>query len=120
MKGEVIYIAGKMRGLPCYNFKNFFYYQVEFERSGYTVINPAEMDCLRWLAGEYIGDDDYECLLDLDCKIIREEVDILFVLKGWETSEGAKREIEEAEKKGILVAYEDKEVRGSNPRRKNG
>jgi hypothetical protein len=37
----------------------------------------------------------------------RERVDCLFVLRGWEDSEGAKREIVEARRKGIGVYYEE-------------
>ena len=112
MKGETIYVAGPMRGHHCYNFKNFFFRQVEFERSGYTVINPAELDCIRWMEdGWLFTEDKYEEIIELDCKMIREEADILFVLHGWETSKGANREIAEAEKKGILVAYEDNPIR---------
>lgn len=105
---KVVYIAGPMRHHKCFNFPQFFYWQVKFEKSGYKVINPAELDCERWIEDGWIfTDDKYEEVLGEDCRLIREEADILFVLTGWEESEGANKEIEEAKKKGITIAYED-------------
>ena len=105
---KTLYIAGPMRTYKCMNFPQFFYFQVLFEKSGYKVINPAELDCERWFNDGWVyTDDQYNEILEADCKIIREQVDVLFVLTGWEDSEGACREIAEAHKKGILVTYQD-------------
>ena len=105
---KTIYIAGPMKGHKCFNFKNFFHWQVKLEKSGYKVINPAEIDCLKWIEEGWIfTEDQHGDILKKDCEIIRTKVDTLFVLTGWETSVGANREIATAKEKGILVVYED-------------
>lgn len=110
--GSTGYICGKMRGLPCYNFKNFFHWQVVLERSGYFVINPAQNDCEKSLNSTWhFTEDQYEDILAEDFKLI-EGVDFVFVLEGWESSEGANREIEHAEKHNIPIFYEDQPMTG--------
>jgi hypothetical protein len=49
--GDTVYIAGPMRKFftECFNFKRFFFWQVKLEESGYNVINPALIDCQRWI-----------------------------------------------------------------------
>jgi len=111
--GSTAYIAGPMsiRKNDCYNFHMFFYWQVTLERSGYTVINPAEMDCRKALYSEwYPKAEEYEEILSGDLKMIAERADWLFVLKGWEDSPGAKREIKKAEELGIPVFYEGEKL----------
>lgn len=106
--GSTAYVCGPMRGQECFNFKNFFYWQVVLEKSGYKVINPAEIDCKAWINDGWIfTDDQHAGILEKDCEIIRNEVDFLFVLTGWENSVGANKEIATAEEKGILIVYED-------------
>ena len=118
--GSTVYIAGPMRGIRCFNFARFFYWQVVLEKSGYKVINPAELDCLRWIEkGWMFTEDQYDEILDLDCKMIQESADCVFVLSGWQTSEGANREIRTAKDKGIMVAYEDRSITGTDTKSVN-
>lgn len=105
--GSTIYIAGPMRGHHCYNFEKFFYYAHILKSSGYEVINPAEMDCLRMFDGWRFNESDYEEVLAIDLAEITANADALFVLEGWEKSEGANREIELATNLGLPVYYEE-------------
>ena len=41
---KTIYISGPMTGMDDYNFKVFFHRQVELEKEGWRVLNPAEID----------------------------------------------------------------------------
>ena len=102
--GDCVYIAGPMRGYPCYNFKNFFYWQVFWEKSGYLVINPAEIDCKRALYSEWhFTEDQYDEILAEDIEILLANADFVFMLDGWDGSVGAKREKAAAEAAGIPV-----------------
>lgn len=104
--GSIIYISGPMTGYHCFNFPRFFYWQVVLERSGYAVLNPAEIDCQRMLEGWRYTDDQWDALLEEDCRLIRENADAVFVLKGHEKSKGAHKEIAEALKHHKPVFYE--------------
>lgn len=106
--GSTIYIAGKMRGEHCFNFKNFFFWQVMLENGGYKVLNPAEHDCMKWINEGWIFDESqYEEVLAYDFELIENQADALFVLEGWLDSEGAKREIEHAKECGKPVYYQE-------------
>jgi hypothetical protein len=101
------YIAGPMSGLHALNFKNFFYWQVALENSGYKIINPAEIDTVNWLRDGYDPSKSYweECL-KVDLELIESDADFIFVLDGWEDSKGAKLEIKKAKALGLEVYYE--------------
>ena len=119
--GTTVYLAGKMRGVRYMNFIEFFRWHDIMERSGYVVLNPAAHDVERFFRPWYkklvsflirslIWRSWYESVMRYDLKLIRDKADWLFVLKGWETSEGANREIALAKELGIPVIYEDKPV----------
>lgn len=96
-----VYIAGPMRGIKTYNFPQFFYWQVVLEQMGCEVINPAEEDCRRWFEeGWLYSDDQWESILEHDKKLV-EQCDIIFLLDGWEKSEGARAEQAHAEANNI-------------------
>lgn len=109
-----VYLSGPMtiRKDDCYNFMEFFFWEKVLRMNGYKVVNPARLDCERMLAGETYSDDLYDELLAEDLRIIREDgVDALFMLKGWELSDGAKEEYAVAKELGLEVWYEDREDR---------
>jgi hypothetical protein len=105
--GKTVYIAGPMRGKHCMNFAEFFYWQHEFQKNGYKVINPAEMDCLRMFNGWVFSEEKYREVLDLDKAMIRKSADFLFMLSGWEESQGANEEHNLAVELGLPVYYEE-------------
>lgn len=114
--GSTVYIAGPMRAFrnDCYNFVSFFHWQHVLEQSGYVVINPAYLDCMKALYSEWhFTDDKYDAIMTEDLELISSQADWLFALKGWELSEGAMREIDHAKRIGIPVFYED--ICGENP-----
>jgi len=105
-KGSTIYIAGPMSGIHCFNFKLFFYWQVRLEREGYTVINPAEIDCVKMFDGWQYSPDQWEAVLQEDCELIRTKADAVFAMSGWTASKGAMREVGTAVENGISVYHE--------------
>lgn len=90
---KTIYIAGPMRGYKCFNFANFFYWQVVLEKAGYKVANPAEHDVDKMLSGWVYNEDQYSAVLLYDIQLIKERVDAVFSLKNADQSPGARAEI---------------------------
>lgn len=104
--GSKVYLSGPMSGIHCYNFKSFFYWQVVLENSGYEVINPAEIDTLKLFEGWKYSEDQWEEIIQEDCRLVREESDAIFCMEGWSASKGALCEIEAAEDSGKPIYYE--------------
>ena len=102
-----IYIAGKMRGEPCYNFERFFYHAHRLRLQGFDPINPAEHDVLKMFDGWRYTDDQYESVIEYDLELIRNKADAIFMMDGWRESPGAKREYQCAQEKGIPIMYEE-------------
>lgn len=97
MKGTV-YIAGPMRGYEDYNFPMFDRATAFFEREGWIVISPAELDRLYegWGAAPPWGwkgtKEDYRRFILRDIHAIIENCTAVAFLPGWEDSKGAKVE----------------------------
>lgn len=78
---SVIYIAGPMTGKPDFNRGKFNTTAARLWAAGYTVLNPAILpDGLT-----------YEHYMDISLAMLR-GADEIYLLEGWEHSEGAKRE----------------------------
>ena len=114
----VAYIAGPMTGIKYLNFPAFDKAKQEVESKGYKVISPADLDRntpgvidpmslpenTDWsqsiFGGELID------AIDRDIEAIK-QCDIIYMLKGWENSKGAKAERYLAEWMGKAVRFED-------------
>lgn len=88
-----IYIAGPMSGMAGYNIPNFNVTAKALRAAGHEVVNPAEI-------GEAFGTpEEIEEDLLLLKKVIDTEMrelatcDTIYLLKGWERSDGARREL---------------------------
>lgn len=78
---SVIYIAGPMTGKPDFNRDKFNTTAARLWAAGHTVLNPAILpDGLT-----------YEHYMDIGLAMLR-GADEIYLLDGWEDSEGAKRE----------------------------
>jgi hypothetical protein len=83
-----IYIAGKMRGHPSFQFEEFFVQARRLKELGWQVINPAEEDAKRLAQGITLT---YREVLAEDIKLVS-TCDAIYMLKGWEDSGGATAE----------------------------
>lgn len=102
MSRRTIYIAGPMAGLPEDNFPAFFKAENRLLNNGWTPINPARFNYV-------FGTNLTERLLDAICESERATIpflDAIYLLKGWEKSLGAKRELEVALKHELIVIVE--------------
>lgn len=89
-----IYLSGPMTGMPDFNRQAFNVAAEALRRTGHTVINPAELntaDGSTWQACMRV------CLKALP------DADVLALLPGWETSNGAHLELHIAHRIGIAV-----------------
>jgi len=86
-----VYVAGKMRGEPCYNFESFFFWARILRLSGYDVVNPAQIDTEKMFDGWQYTEDQYPDVLLHDLHEIK-DVDAILLLEGWENSVGATAE----------------------------
>ena len=95
----IIYLAGKMRGVPEFNRPKFKAVASALRGMGYTVLNPAE---------QFSGSVDlpWETYMrrDIQLVLISEAV---VMLDGWEDSPGANVELTVARAIGIPVLNED-------------
>ena len=93
MGKQVVYISGKMSGLPEYNRPAFMDAERRLKELDFVVLNPA------WNPEGL----DYENYMDIAFAMVRAS-DILVTLPGFEDSRGARAEVAYAECLGILVS----------------
>lgn len=116
-----IYVAGKMTGMPDHNRKAFDTAAERLRARGHFVINPVDISQLFGNPEEL--EDSFKCLyegmsqvrnctsriahavMEADLAAVR-SCDAIYLLRGWETSRGAKKELAEAIRCGLHVMQE--------------
>lgn len=92
-----IYLSGPMTGLPEYNRPAFNAIAEELRSEGKTVFNPAELG-----EPDLIHNRAWYMRKDLEGLL---KCDIVYVLPGWDESEGAKLEIEIAKQLEMPIIF---------------
>ena len=100
-----VYLAGPMRGVPEFNFPQFFVAAKKLEEAGFVVFNPAARDNQRHgtdvSQGNLTGDMeqlnkehgfDLRVALHEDLSFICLEADMIAMLPRWQNSKGATAE----------------------------
>lgn len=109
-----------MRGIPQFNFPEFFRAQRKLERQNKwdVIFNPAEDDVRQygdkvWMDNAY-GDEELAAkdfglyirdVLAKDCEFICKEATTIYMLPNWEQSRGATAEHALAEAIGLEIIY---------------
>lgn len=88
----IVYISGKMTGLPDLGRANFNYAEGVLRSAGYIVLNPA-------LLPEGMAYPQYMAI----AVAMLQQADMICMLPGWETSRGAAAEKAYAESVGMPV-----------------
>jgi hypothetical protein len=112
-----VYVAGPMRGYPDFNFPAFHAASAKLREKGHEVFSPAEKDqsihggdFAKGTNGtlESIANTGFSLRRALgdDTAWICAEGEGIYMLKGWETSKGAKAEKALAEALGLEIMYE--------------
>lgn len=104
--GMKVYVSGKMRGVHNYNRGQFDRWTRQLKELGFDAVNPMEI-------GDSIATPDeidaspelVEKVLEADIAALR-KCDAIFMLRGWETSEGARRELKVALEMNIPIMQE--------------
>lgn len=104
MNKKTIYIAGQMAGLPDLNFPMFYAAEKRLEAAGWKPVNPARFNHI-------FGVEPKGRLLDAVCESERAAIphlDAIYLLKGWENSKGARRELLVALQHDLMVVVEER------------
>ena len=102
-----IYIAGPMTGLPNYNFEAFDRAATRLSARGFDVKNPADVG-RKWLAEHEYREpnkSEYQELLNAGRAMLR-ECKTIYLLRGWQNSNGALGELSYALILGARVELE--------------
>lgn len=107
----LVYLAGKMRGVPEFNFPAFTAATDQLRAAGHTVFNPAERDLRHGFDPTGLtGHEDLAALgfnlrdaLEADLRWICRFADAVALLPGWQTSRGARAEVATAETLGLDI-----------------
>jgi len=109
-KQHTIYIAGPMTGVDNYNFPSFVKKQMELERDGWHVINPVYIGAhLTAMTGRNFDGIDRKVFLEFDLLYLKHFCHAIYMLKGWEQSQGAIVEHNVAIAYNLDIYYEEDE-----------
>lgn len=107
------YICGPMSGYPDHNEPAFRTAARELDRYGRTTVVPHDLPamehedpCPRSHAAETTGKHGVACYLRADIAHLTLHCDEVYVLRGWETSVGARLEVQVAAACGIPLTFE--------------
>ena len=102
-KRPKIYIAGPMRGLPDFNYPKFNQYAQAHRMAGWFVVNPVE------IGADYGTPDQINADPALLAAVMAAELhaletcDAIYLLDGWQNSEGARKELAAAIAYGLKI-----------------
>lgn len=98
-----IYISGGITNVPDYS-QRFHDAAERLRKDGHQVFDPAHIGGL--LQERLDWDLDYEDFMEIDALFLR-QCDAIYLLKDYEESEGARRELRLAIKLGKAIMYEE-------------
>lgn len=101
------YIAGPMRGYPQFNFPAFDAAATFLRLYDFDVVSPADLDREAGFdpSTAAISEAEYEAAMARDLAAI-EKCDGIYLLRGWERSPGARREVAKAIELGLSILLE--------------
>ncbi len=89
-----IYLAGPMRGIPDYNFPEFYKYACKLRFQGHVVFNPAELG---------IHQDNIREIFEAEMGWLCRNAEAVYLMPGWQASLGAIAERALAQALGLTV-----------------
>ena len=105
MKRKTLYLAGPMRGKPNHNIRNFNLAAERLGIMGWNVVNPADLSREFGLLDEPDNAMLLRAVMDAELAAIP-RLDAIYLLKGWERSEGARAELAVALANKLIVIVE--------------
>ena len=120
MRNKTIYIAGPMRGKPDWNYDAFNKTEKMLSKIGWNVINPATLDensretqNLNCNSTDFDPDENAihrdvnRKIMKRDLDAICDKCDAIYMLEGWQMSQGACAEFYLSCSLGLTVLYEN-------------
>lgn len=106
MKKPRIYVAGPMRGYPDFNYPKFNGFASELTGAGWDVVNPVRVG-ESIAEAEAINDDPalLEAVLAAEILALK-TCEAVYLLNGWEKSDGARKEVAAAIAHGLEIYLE--------------
>jgi Domain of unknown function (DUF4406) len=108
-----IYVCGPMSGYPNHNEERFRFVAQQLERQDFVPVVPHDVKpiehegpCPASHVAETTGKHDVACFLRADVIAMLERCDGIYVLRGWETSVGARLEVSVAAHCGLSIEFE--------------
>lgn len=106
---QKVYIAGPMRGYPDYNYPAFYRAEAGLLADGCEVVNPAKVGNAYGTPDQLVADKGLlDRLMNDELRMIA-TCDTIYLLKGWEASEGARNELAVALMLGLVIMLEGAE-----------
>lgn len=105
-----VYVAGKLNDMACGYIQNthkMIKVAEEVHKAGFAVYIP----CIDFLTGVVIGNFTYKDYFD-NSQPWLDVSDAIFLVPGWETSKGTKKEISRAKAQGIPVFTNLEQMKG--------
>ena len=104
--GMKVYVSGKMRVVHNYNRGQFDRWTRQLKEMGFDAVNPMEIgDSIATPEEIDASPELVDKVLEADIAALR-KCDAIFMLRGWETSEGARRELKVALDMNIPIMQE--------------
>lgn len=95
-----IYISGPMSGIPELNYPAFNHAAENLRERGYEVVNPAGLP-----SPKPVGENTWEEFMRADLAVLL-NCDMIYMLRGWGVSRGARLEYTVATALGMAVMYQ--------------
>jgi hypothetical protein len=106
MNRKTIYIAGPIRGMPGNNYNAFKAAHQRLTEQGWHVVDPFDItDVFGTPADVQSNPRLLRAVMDAELAMIP-RLDAIYLLRGWERSKGAKKELEVALEWGLMVMVE--------------
>lgn len=105
MNKKTIYIAGPMAGVTGLNYPAFYNAETKLMKDGWRVVNPTRFDAVF----NHFNDGIEGKMLDAVCESELAAIpflDAIYLLKGWEKSKGARRELKVALEHNLEILIE--------------
>ena len=109
MNRKTIYIAGPIRGMEDSNSAAFDAAHKLLEKQGWHVVDPFDITDVFGVPADVQSNPRLlRAVMDAELAMIP-RLDAIYLLRGWERSEGAKKELEVALEYGLIVMVEGNE-----------
>lgn len=106
MKRKTIYIAGPIRGMPGNNYEAFKTAHQRLTEQGWYTINPFDLTLAFGMPADVQSNPSLlRAVMDAELAAIP-HLDAIYLLRGWEKSEGARAELAVALQHGKQILLE--------------